>query len=292
MTNTKISNPITNAEESVSPTSLQSVPSPEPLRLTLLTPGDNATLELPEVPPQATPAEIVEQLVAEGFLPALPAGVGYVLALRGTEVQLDDGESLSANQVPSGATLQIFTTSPGAASEAFRRERLRGDASEMQNIRGALIDWTPLEGEPPTAYRVVYRLPSYVRTATSLERREVHQVIFELGARYPEAPPKVKMLDRPAVFHPNISAIGGICIGYWSLGLEEGLGFLVIRVAKMLLYYDGVSNPRHACNPQAATWYLENQRRGALPLLRVAFPDPHTGISAERRRIAVVRREA
>jgi hypothetical protein len=59
----------------------------------------------------------------------------------------------------------------------------------------------------------------------------------------------------------------------------------------MLLYYDGVTNPRHACNPSAATWYLENQRRGAFPLMRAAFPDPHTGISAESRRIAVVRRE-
>jgi ubiquitin-protein ligase len=164
----------------------------------------------------------------------------------------------------------------------FRAERLRGDWKEMKNVRGPIIDWQA-EGTPPHAYRVTYRLRSFVDERTT---RDVHHVRFAMGPGYPGCRPHVVMLDTPLVFHPNVDASGDICIGQWML--QEGLGFLVIRVAKMLLYFDVVTNPDSASNVPAAAWYRANRR--LFPLDRsVVFPDPFTGIASDRPRAVIVR---
>lgn len=252
--------------------------TPACLCLTVVNPADNAHFDLAEVPPETTPAAIIDLLVSQGFLPAPPAGRAYVMSIQGGH-DLDPGQSLGAGGVPSGATLQVFSDARGAAVEAVRRERLRGDAAEMAHIRGTIIDWQGSGGTPPSAYIVAYHLPSYL--SPWFTRRDRHRVRFDLPPTYPMAPPTVRLLDRAAVFHPNVFPDGRICIGPWSP--VEGLAFLVIRVAKMLLYYESVTNPHHPANPAAAAWYMTHRVR--FPLLRgIAFPDPLTGVSQRSQR--------
>src|SRR5579871_6053211 len=150
----------------------------------------------------------------------------------------------------------------------------------MGNIRCRWIDWVGDAKTPPESYVVTYRLPSYVDGAFT--KRDEHRVQFALPATYP---PVVRMLDQPAVYHPNIYADGRICTGLWHP--EEGLAFMAIRVARMLLYQPSVTNPTSAACLEAARWYGMHPQR--FPLLRHAtFPDPLTGIHvADPRRVTV-----
>jgi ubiquitin-protein ligase len=172
-----------------------------------------------------------------------------------------------------------------ALSAAFRAERLVGDAEEMRRIRCSYIEWESV-GQPPARYVVTYRLRSFISAAST---RDVHRVQFELGSTYPAQAPAVQILDSPPVFHPNVFATGGVCIGPMSWTVEEGLGFLVIRVARMLLYFDDVTNPSHPANTAAAVWY--NANRKLFPLDRSArFPDPIAGAAAEHPHLVIVPR--
>jgi ubiquitin-protein ligase len=111
----------------------------------------------------------------------------------------------------------------------LRAERLIGDYEEMGRIRGEVITWTA-DGQPPDLYTVTYHLWSLTGPAT---RRYGHQVRFRLGEMYPTVAPSVTALGWPPIFHPNVFEHGRICIGAaWHA--EEGLGSLVIRVARML----------------------------------------------------------
>lgn len=87
---------------------------PTPLRLTVVSPADNAHFELPEVSPDTTAREIVDQFIRQGLLPPPDAGRSHVLSIRGQHT-LDPDETLGAAGVPSGATLQIFSDARGAA---------------------------------------------------------------------------------------------------------------------------------------------------------------------------------
>jgi ubiquitin-protein ligase len=114
-------------------------------------------------------------------------------------------------------------------------------------------------------------------------------VRFELGPHYPYVGPTPVMLDIPPVFHPNVFTDGRVCTGPGLWTPDEGLAFVVLRVAKMLLYFDGVTNPSNPANPAAAAWYRENRSR--FPLDRFAtFPDPITGASSERPRLIIRRK--
>jgi hypothetical protein len=99
--------------------------APATLRLTVVNPADNMTLDLPEVPAEMTPGQLIEELMRQGHLPAAPGGSGYLVSVRGGH-DLDPGQSLAAGHVADGATLQLFTHTPGAVVDAVHRERPRG----------------------------------------------------------------------------------------------------------------------------------------------------------------------
>jgi ubiquitin-protein ligase len=242
-----------------------------------------AEFDLPAVPPQATAAEIVAQLEQQGVVPAPPAAQAYELALgEGAGFRrLDGGQSLEAAGVPSGATLLLVSNAPGAALAAIRAERLWGDHEEMTRIRGALLEWAGDGRTPPASYVVTYHLPSYLDAAFA--ERAQHRVQFDLPPAYPDVRPAVRMLDRPPAFHPNVFPDGRICLGD-SWNPTEGLGFVVLRVAKMLLYYPGVTGVDRPANLAAAAWYRQHRTAGSrFPLLpRLAFPDPLTGVPGGR----------
>jgi Ubiquitin-conjugating enzyme len=179
------------------------------------------------------------------------------------------------------------TTPQHPAQTQVRLARLRGDRIEMDNIRGPLIDWRVSgwrgSSDPPEAYLVRYHLPSYVAPD---RLSQDHLVWFGLPDEYPLVAPVVRM-ERPPVYHPNVFPDGRICLGTWSW--EEGLGFLVIRVARMLLYHADVTNPLHPANGEAAGWYT--RKRSRFPLGgRVAFPDPLTRAADEPRRLIITRK--
>lgn len=173
---------------------------------------------------------------------------------------------------------------PLTARQKLRLARLRGDLLEMENIRGSIIDWQA-RGEAPDSYLVRYSLPSFIAPG---QQRGEHLVRFTLPEAYPFAPPAVRMTSAPAVYHPNVFADGRICLGAtWHQ--EEGLAFLVIRVARMLLYHKDVTNPGHPANVAAAAWY--NRESARLPLGgKIAFPDPITRIRGERRPMTITRK--
>jgi len=170
------------------------------------------------------------------------------------------------------------------ARQKLRLARLRGDLAEMHNIRGPIIDWRA-GGEAPDSYLVRYSLPSFIAPG---QQRAEHFVRFSLPDAYPFAPPAARMTSTPPVYHPNVFPDGRICLGTtWQQ--EEGLAFLVIRVARMLLYHTDVTNPGHPANVAAAAWY--NQERARLPLGgTIAFPDPITRVSGERRPMTITRK--
>ena len=169
------------------------------------------------------------------------------------------------------------------AQDELRLARLRGDLVEMTNIRGPLIDWRA-SGDAPATYQVRYYLTSFVAPDRS---RASHRVSFVLPETYPLAAPYVRMLDLP-VYHPNIFLDGRICLGNtWNP--EEGLAFLVIRVARMLLYYPDVTNARSPANLDAAAWYLRQAARFPLGG-KIAFPDPLTRHAGESRPLTITRK--
>jgi hypothetical protein len=254
----------------------------ETLRVCVASAADNASFDV-EVPADATPPELLAELVSAGHAPALPAGQSYLLAVKGGH-QLDDSLGLGANGVTDGATLQLIAPTPGAGDDRFRAERLEGDHAEMGRIRCRFIEWEG-HGDRPQSYLVTLNLPTYVdeRRMTSHVRLRI-----DLGEGYPAGPPTVRVLDSPPPFHPNVFPDGRVCIGNrWDP--TEGLGFFSIRIARMLLYDRPFTNPGHPANAAAAKWFVRN--RDKFPLGRdIVFPDPITGATAGGRRIAIVRR--
>jgi len=113
------------------------------MRLTLLSPADNASFDLDDVPPETTAAQLVADLVQQGAVPGLPNGQSYLLALKGGH-QLDESNSLAANGVTSGATLQLIAPTPGASLYLVEPPR---KTSSIQVRRREPV--APAEAPPP-----------------------------------------------------------------------------------------------------------------------------------------------
>src|SRR4029078_2500403 len=104
------------------------------------------------------------------------------------------------------------------------------------------------------------------------QRRRGPRLSSSLPEAYPFAPPAVRITSTPPVYHPNVFVDGRICLGAtWHQ--EEGLAFLVIRVARMLLYHKDVTNAGHPANAAAAAWY---NRESANPPPRRTTRCSHT----------------
>lgn len=110
------------------------------ISITVNTPADNQPFELPEVPLDTTPAEILDQLVTEGYLPQLPAGQRYQLCVSGG-YDLHDNESLRTGGVVNGATLRVLTTTPGAATVICEPI---SETEPLQKASGSTVSACPL----------------------------------------------------------------------------------------------------------------------------------------------------
>ncbi len=156
-----------------------------------------------------------------------------------------------------------------------RRIRLEHDYGEMQNIRGDVVQWEPVKGDPP--YVEAYRLAVNVRTIINSrpKYRDAHVIDVELTENYPITPPRVTMQSDPQPFHPNWYLDRHWCHGSWNI--SEGLGHHVIRMIRTLQFDLEITNPEDAANFAASKWFLANRSKGLFPCDQKVLPDPSKG---------------
>lgn len=142
--------------------------------------------------------------------------------------------------------------------------RLRRLYADYQQVRDdfaghPLIDVTPLAGDPPESYEIIYHVKGLeldARTNRPIERN-YHKALIYLGAAYPREKPKCT-LETP-IFHPNFGSY--ICIGdHWAAG--ETLADVIIQIGQMIQYQS--YNPKSPLNAVAAQWADQNQN--SLPV--------------------------
>lgn len=150
--------------------------------------------------------------------------------------------------------------------ESPRDRRLKSDfqALERLKVQSSILDFEVLD-QPPTRYIVTFRGKGLMQPPNSdaVTIQEFHQVEIRLGVNYPRSKPDLKW--KSPLFHPNISALGQVCLGgystHWvpSLNLDELCEMLwdMVRYAN----YD-VKSPY---NYKAARW-VERQQIYKFPL--------------------------
>jgi hypothetical protein len=136
-----------------------------------------------------------------------------------------------------------------------RLRRLYADAQAVRDEFAGhpYIKVTPLYGNPPEAYEIVYNVPGVVLeegTSRPVIRNE-HRARIYLHKDYPREKPKCVM-ETP-IFHPNFGSY--ICIDdYWAAG--ETLVDIIIHIGQMIQYQN--YNPKSPLNPVAARWATQH----------------------------------
>lgn len=153
-----------------------------------------------------------------------------------------------------------------------RKIRLKNDHQEMSNIRGNVVQWKPVKGEPP--YVEAYELTVKIRTIISSEPRyrDEHVIYLELPENYPTVAPQINMRTSPPPFHPNWYSNGNWCYGSWDV--SEGLGHHVVRMIRTLQFDLEITNPDSPANASASDWFESNQNKGLFPCDTTVLPDP------------------
>jgi ubiquitin-protein ligase len=156
--------------------------------------------------------------------------------------------------------------------QEIRSLRLKNDYEEMVNIKGAIIDWKAVRGNPP--YVEEYELTVNVNGIISdvPAYRSQHIIKLVLPADYPNKPPEIHMLSIPFVFHPNWYVVGRWCYGKWLM--PEGLGHHVLRMIRTIQYDSEITNENSAANIEANKWYLSKRNSRLFPCDRKVLPDP------------------
>ena len=159
--------------------------------------------------------------------------------------------------------------------EERRKIRIKNDYKWMLNIRGPVIQWEPVRGEPP--FVIEYKLIVNVNSIMDSNRRmqNCHVMKVEIPAKYPldpKAHPQIEIIEGKAPFHPNWWPNNTWCPGTWRT--TESLAHTVLRMVQTLQFDPEISNPDSPANPAAATWWKANVRSGYFPCDRTPLPDP------------------
>ncbi|MBW6519761.1 MAG: hypothetical protein K0A99_01950 [Desulfoarculaceae bacterium] len=152
------------------------------------------------------------------------------------------------------------------------------------------IQVTPVAGDPPEQYRVIYHLRGLCREkGGEVHECSDHIITITLPFGFPHFPPSCK--PESPVFHPDFDQ-AAIYIGeFWEN--NHSLPELIIHIGRML---GGESYSRNnAFNEKAAIWYQENQQRLPLDTVQqlsvgadsLSFPDAQTAPSPEPLTMAV-----
>jgi len=150
--------------------------------------------------------------------------------------------------------------------ESPRDRRLKTDFQALQRLKAvsSILDFK-CHDTPPQRYLVGFRGRGlyYDKARNKVDIIERHQVEIKLGASYPRNKPELKW--KTPIFHPNISALGQVCLGGYgtnwvpSLNLDELCEMLwdMIRYANF--------DTKSPYNYKAARW-VEQQTIYQFPL--------------------------
>jgi len=150
--------------------------------------------------------------------------------------------------------------------ESPRDRRLKTDFLALQRLKSvsSIIDFQTF-GNPPQRYLITFsgKGLSYNKKTNEVDYLLKHQVEIRLGASYPRNKPDLKW--KSSIFHPNISALGQVCLGGYgtnwvpSLNLDELCEMLwdMIRFANF--------DTKSPYNYKAARW-VEKQNIYRLPV--------------------------
>lgn len=150
--------------------------------------------------------------------------------------------------------------------ESPRDRRLKSDLEALKRLlnQSSILDFQVLDN-PPTRYIVSFKGKGLMQPPNSdkVLIQEFHECEIRLGINYPRSKPDLKW--KTPIFHPNISALGQVCLGgystHWvpSLNLDELCEMLwdMIRFSN----YD-VKSPY---NYKAARW-VDRQTQYSFPL--------------------------
>lgn len=135
----------------------------------------------------------------------------------------------------------------------------------------SILEFTA-HGEPPERYLVTFRGRGLMRRSETepVESAEVHRVEIRLGIDYPRSRPDLQWLT--SIYHPNISAVGAVCLGGYSTNWVPSLG--LAELVEMLWDMVRMSNydPKSAYNYAAGRW-CETQTQFQFPLDRRSLRD-------------------
>lgn len=150
--------------------------------------------------------------------------------------------------------------------ESPRDRRLKTDFQALQRLKSvsSIMDFETF-GNPPQRYLITFNGKGlcYNQDTNEVDYLLKHQVEIRLGASYPRNKPDLKW--KSSIFHPNISALGQVCLGGYgtnwvpSLNLDELCEMLwdMIRFANF--------DTKSPYNYKAARW-VERQNIYRLPL--------------------------
>ena len=147
-----------------------------------------------------------------------------------------------------------------------RLRRLKADAEALKALKenSSILEYQA-NGDPAERYLVTFKGKGLIRKAESdpVEVAEVHRVEIRLGIDYPRSRPDLQWLT--SIYHPNISAVGAVCLGGYSTNWVPSLG--LAELCEMLWDMVRYANydPKSAYNYAAGRW-SETQTQYDLPL--------------------------
>jgi len=147
-----------------------------------------------------------------------------------------------------------------------RTRRLRADHEALKTLKenSTVVDFQAF-GDPPERYLVSLKGRGLIRKseADPVEVVDVHRVEIRLGIDYPRSRPDLQWLT--SIYHPNISAVGAVCLGGYSTNWVPSLG--LAELCEMLWDMVRYANydPKSAYNYAAGRW-SETQSTYELPV--------------------------
>ena len=160
-----------------------------------------------------------------------------------------------------------------ALMDTPRTRRLNSDYEAMKQLRenSGIIEFQAF-GDPPERYLVTLKGKGLMRRSESetVDIADVHRVEIRLGIDYPRSRPDLQWLT--SIYHPNISAVGAVCLGGYSTNWVPSLG--LAELCEMLWDMVRMANydPKSAYNYSAGRW-CETQTQYDFPLDKRALRD-------------------
>ncbi len=147
-----------------------------------------------------------------------------------------------------------------------RTRRLKADYEGLRQLKeqSTIMDFQAF-GDPPERYLVTFKGRGLVRRSENdpVEVCAVHRVEIRMGIDYPRSRPDLQWLT--SIYHPNISAVGAVCLGGYSTNWAPSLQ--LSELCEMLWDMARYANydPKSAYNYAAGRW-SESQTQYDFPV--------------------------